>query len=37
VRKILLVVALALMLATTFLGGAKRDFQTGKLVSITAD
>jgi hypothetical protein len=37
VRKILLVVALALMLATTVLGAAKRDFQTGKLVSITAD
>jgi hypothetical protein len=37
VYKILLVVALALTLATTFLGATKRDFQTGKLTSITAD
>jgi len=37
VYKILLMVALALTLATTFLGATKRDFQTGKLTSITAD
>jgi len=37
VRKILLMVALALVPATAFLGATKRAFQTGKLISITAD
>lgn len=36
-RKVLLMVALTLTLATTFLGAKKRDFQTGKLLSVTAD
>ena len=36
-HKVLLTVALVLTLATTFLGATKRDFQTGKLVSVTAD
>jgi len=37
VRKALLLVALALTLATTVLGATKRNFQTGKLVSVTED
>ena len=37
VRRVLLMVALALMLVTAFLGAAKRDFQTGKLVSVATD
>jgi hypothetical protein len=37
VHKILLMVALALVPTTTFLGATKRAFQTGKLTSITAD
>jgi hypothetical protein len=37
VRKVLLIVALTLTLATTFLGAKKHDFQTGKLLSVTAD
>ena len=36
-HKILPMVALALMLPTTFAGAAKRDFRTGKLTNITAD
>ena len=36
-HKILLMIALALVPATTFLGATKRTFQTGKLTSITAD
>jgi hypothetical protein len=37
VRRVLLVVALTLMLPTIFLGATKRNFQTGKLVSVTED
>jgi hypothetical protein len=37
VRKVLLMVALTLTLATTFLAATKRNFQTGKLVSVTED
>jgi hypothetical protein len=37
VRKVLLLVALTLTLATVFLSATKRDFQTGKLLSVTAD
>jgi len=37
VRRALFMVALALTLATFLLGAAKRDFQTGKLVSVTED
>ena len=37
VRKILLMVALTLTLATIFLGAPKRNFQTGKLVDVTED
>lgn len=36
-RKVLLTVALALTLATTVLGAAKRDFQTGKLLDVTTE
>lgn len=36
-RKVLLMVALALTLATAFLGATNRNFQTGKLISVTED
>ena len=36
-HRVLLLVALALTLSPTFFGATKRDFQTGKLVSITVD
>jgi hypothetical protein len=35
--RVLLAVALAITLATTLLGATKRDFQTGKLLSVTED
>jgi hypothetical protein len=37
VRRILFIGALALTLATFLLGAVKRDFHTGKLVSVTED
>jgi hypothetical protein len=36
-RKVLVTVALAFTLTTAFLGATRRDFQTGKLVSVTED
>jgi hypothetical protein len=36
-RRVLLMAALTFTLATAFLGATKRDFQTGKLVSVTED
>jgi len=37
VRDLLLLAVVALSCATTCFGGAKRDFQTGKLLSVTVD
>jgi hypothetical protein len=36
-RKVLLMVALGLTLATTFLGATKRDFRTGKLLDVSTE
>jgi hypothetical protein len=36
-RKVLLIFALALSLTTALVGEKKRDFQTGKLINVTAD
>jgi hypothetical protein len=36
-RKMLLVVALTLTLTNTFHGATKHEFETGKLISVTAD
>jgi hypothetical protein len=36
-RKVLLMAALTLTLATTFIGETKRNFHTGKLVNVAED